>query len=443
MKKILYFLLFVLLISNAYSDEPKFRSGIFLHHSTGERIWGPNSSTTSVPDEITNYNNSHSYTGDNSCSMTEEWWPNNPGDNEWVTWHRIFNYDISYDNIRPYFPDNRIIMIKSCFPSSNMTGWGSYTDTTSCSWCKSVYNYKWHWRNFLREMRRHPHNFFVIWTNAPLVSDATTDDEAYFSHHFCLWAKDTLAEGLDPEFGAFPENVYVFDFFHKLVDAQYKLPAQYAQGDSHPNAAATELVAPQLVNEVFDAAILYEQYFYSDICPASHTVSGVVASGYSEKFRASSQIYAAGNSNSLIIQANASATFYAGNRIVLLSGFHSYQNSRMITKLDANPCFINAKIPFLEELYEKSSNKVILFDNKEEITIYPNPNSGIFNVRLNNNPTNKISLEIINLYGETVFESRVIKHSLIKIDISGQAKGLYFLMIKQEDKILIGKIIYQ
>ena len=38
------------------------------------------------------------------------------------------------------------------------------------------------------------------------------------------------------------------------------LPLQMAAGttDSHPNAAATTLVAPQLVNQVFDAALGYE-----------------------------------------------------------------------------------------------------------------------------------------------------------------------------------------
>ena len=38
---------------------------------------------------------------------------------------------------------------------------------------------------------------------------------------------------------------------------------QYATGpnDPHPNAAATALVAPQLVDEVFDHSIAYEQIF--------------------------------------------------------------------------------------------------------------------------------------------------------------------------------------
>ena len=79
-----------------------------------------------------------------------------------------------------------------------------------------------------------------------------------WSKQFCKWAKDTLANGLDPVFGAFPNNVYVFDFFSKLTDANGYMLLQYANDPNvtpHPNAAATELVARQLVNEVFDHSI--------------------------------------------------------------------------------------------------------------------------------------------------------------------------------------------
>lgn len=70
-----------------------------------------------------------------------------------------------------------------------------------------------------------------------------------------------LARGLDPEIGTFPPNIYVFHYFEKLTDENgYERP-EYAVSttDSHPNASATELVAPQFVNEIFSAAIAYEQ----------------------------------------------------------------------------------------------------------------------------------------------------------------------------------------
>ena len=109
-------------------------------------------------------------------------------------------------------------------------------------------------------MSLHPDNFFIIWTNAPQVAGATNDNSALLSDSFCGWAKDTLTKGLDAEFGKFPENVHVFDFFHKLAGTDGKLKLQYARGnsDSHPISAGTALVAPQLVNEVLDAATTFE-----------------------------------------------------------------------------------------------------------------------------------------------------------------------------------------
>jgi hypothetical protein len=262
MRKLLL-LLFILASLTVSAQPVKFRSGIFLHHSTGACIWGPNGSTTSVPNEINNYNTQHGYTGDNAVTLNEQGWPDNPWENEWVRWHNIFEGLDATADITPFYSSNKIIIIKSCFPSSSMSGgWGSPADTLDPT-IKSVYNYKWHWRTILRIMRQHPDNFFVIWTNAPLVANATNTDEAYYSSQFCRWAKDTLGLGLDQDFGVFPANAYVFDFFHNLADNTNCLPLQYAasETDSHPNAAATELIAPIFVNELFDASIAYESAY--------------------------------------------------------------------------------------------------------------------------------------------------------------------------------------
>jgi hypothetical protein len=234
-----------------------FRSGIFLHHSTGLNIWGPNGSSTSVPQEMTAYNSAHGYTGQEAVAMNEEWW--SPGDNEWVTQHEFFEDPSPVTGIGSYLPGNKIIVIKSCFPASSMSGAGQPSDTLN-PWMKTIWNYKWHWRHIVQVMAANPDNFFVIWTNAPLEQYSTNTSEAMYSKQFCAWAKDTLAAGLDPVFGEFPGNVYVFDFFHKLTGTDGIMLSGYAAspGDSHPNASATQLVAPQFVQEIFDAAIAYE-----------------------------------------------------------------------------------------------------------------------------------------------------------------------------------------
>jgi hypothetical protein len=248
---------------------------MFFHHSTGENIWGPNGSSTSVPLQMNIYNTNHSYTGQYAITMSEMWFPVHI-DNEWFTWRTIFGANIP-ENIWSYFPTNRIIMIKSCFPSSALEGVGGSGDTLTPDY-KTIYNYKWHWRRIVYIMKNRPQNFFVIWTNAPLTPSQTNPNAAMWSNQFCKWAKDTLAAGLDPVFGTFPNNVYVFDFFSKLTDANGYMLLQYAMhpDDPHPNAAATELVAPQLVNEVFNHSIAYETVYgikkLNEIVPENYQV---------------------------------------------------------------------------------------------------------------------------------------------------------------------------
>ena len=256
-KKLIVLILIIGLGSTIFSQS-LFRSGRFFHHSTGNRIWGPNGSSTSIPNEMTLYNTEKGYIGNNEVSMNETWFPSD--DNEWYTWHRIFDNSDPNDNIYPYLENNKIIVIKSCYPSSEMIGAGGPSDTLNNPSLKTIYNYKWHWRSIIQIMKQYPNNFFVIWTNAPLVPSATNIQEASLADQFCTWAKDTLATGNDPLLGEFPSNVYVFDFFHKLADATGMLQLQYATSttDSHPNGLATELVAPQFVYEIFNAAITYE-----------------------------------------------------------------------------------------------------------------------------------------------------------------------------------------
>lgn len=259
MKKQLYIFLF-LILPFAVSAQTSYRSGRFLHHSTGQNIWGPNGSSTSIPAQIALYNTAHGYTGSNAVSMIQEGWPLNPWENEWERWHRIFKGLDPQADITPILNNNRIVVVKSCFPSSAITGMGQPSDTIAFT-PKTVYNYKWHWRKIISEMKKHPDNFFVIWTNAPLGVASTNATAAFRAKEFCTWAKDTLAMGLDPEFGDFPQNVYVFDYFRKIANDNGFAPLSLCVSatDNHPNAAATAIIAPQFVNEIFDAAIIYEQ----------------------------------------------------------------------------------------------------------------------------------------------------------------------------------------
>lgn len=337
------------------SAQVTFRSGIFLHHSTGNYIWGPNPdghSTTTIPQQMQAYNTAHGFTGNNAVKMTEEWW--SPGDNEWWTQHRFFEGNTSFTNFKNYLTNNKIIVIKSCYPSSSMEKMGAPSDTLHPD-TKSVYNYKWHWRHIIKVMEKHPETFFAIWTNAPLETSSTNATEAGLSRAFCKWAKDTLAIGLDRKYGRFPANVYVFDFFSKLTDSKGIMQTQYrtSSGDSHPNGVATNLVAPQFVTEIFDAALKYEKTLTN-------------------------------NTNTNLAS--------------------------------------------------------------DEIKIYPNPATDLITIEYT--PASKtIDLTLSNSGGQTLYRKTInhqsAERTIENIDVSGFAKGVYFVQVQDENKVETQKIVVQ
>jgi len=425
------FIIFPLLFISIYLfPQDRFRSGIFLHHSTGRNIWGPNGSSTSVPDEIARYNADHGYSGDEQCSMNEKWFPSNHG-NEWADWHHLFDKDYTDDDVWQYISSNKIVVIKSCFPSSAMTGWGEASDTVAFT-TKSVYNYKWHWRHIIRIMEAHPENFFVIWTNAPLVVGATNDDQAWWSHAFCTWAKDTLAEGKDPVYGTFPKNVYVFDYFHKLVGGDFKEKPEYANSntDSHPNAAATELVAPQFVQEIFDAAIVYEGYFNGALaaptlvsppdnatdvslnsCIVWNKVDSV--SGYMLEISETSDF------STTIVSVSVSDTCYdlSGN---LESNTKYYWRVKSLKDGNESVWSTVWSFTIVSETGIKDRSKSM------EFKIFPNPSTGEFYINLNNqNDLNQIYLyDSMGRYLETI----IVKNKpSIRVNLRYLLPGVYYL----------------
>jgi hypothetical protein len=99
----------IFLTVNQLSAQNTFRSGIFLHHSTGNYIWGPNpdgNSTTTIPKQMHIYNTTHDFNGEDSIKMTEECWA--PGDNEWSTQHEFFEGNTSFTDINSYLANNKI-----------------------------------------------------------------------------------------------------------------------------------------------------------------------------------------------------------------------------------------------------------------------------------------------------------------------------------------------
>jgi hypothetical protein len=77
-----------------------------------------------------------------------------------------------------------------------------------------------------------------------------------------------------------------------------------------------------------------------------------------------------------------------------------------------------------------------------DVKAYPNPTEGILNLQIQNATTEKVFVEIYNLYGQklcvsTAYES---KYGAVSVDLSEFVRGLYYYKISQGDKNYFGKI---
>lgn len=75
-----------------------------------------------------------------------------------------------------------------------------------------------------------------------------------------------------------------------------------------------------------------------------------------------------------------------------------------------------------------------------EITIYPNPSVGFFNIKLENTPIQKLDYQVFNSEGKTVKKGFLSSKEAI-MDLTGFVDGIYLLQIIAKDQVFHSKII--
>ena len=75
------------------------------------------------------------------------------------------------------------------------------------------------------------------------------------------------------------------------------------------------------------------------------------------------------------------------------------------------------------------------------VKLFPNPNEGQF--YLESQEQQMLSFQILNSLGETVLERNVQNVNVSKIDLEGQAKGIYFIVVQTADGIMMQKFLVQ
>ena len=79
-------------------------------------------------------------------------------------------------------------------------------------------------------------------------------------------------------------------------------------------------------------------------------------------------------------------------------------------------------------------------NNAFNINVYPNPNNGIFNLKIDGDLPNDIEISIYNITGKQIINKTISKNNA-SFDMSSYAKGIYYLKISNESVNKVQKII--
>ena len=98
---------------------------------------------------------------------------------------------------------------------------------------------------------------------------------------------------------------------------------------------------------------------------------------------------------------------------------------------------------FIDNIEISNNVRIGNNDNEINISIMPNPNTGVFKI-LCNDPYKKASINVRDLNGKNVYQKEISNSSdgfSEMVDISAMAKGFYFVEIQTENSLYVKKVI--
>ena len=92
---------------------------------------------------------------------------------------------------------------------------------------------------------------------------------------------------------------------------------------------------------------------------------------------------------------------------------------------------------FVEETLSVSETNFTTFN------MFPNPAKHLVNINLNSNTFGNTTINIIDLQGKQVLETKISNENSIDIDVSGLQSGMYFVKVNSDTKNVVKKLIIE
>jgi len=77
---------------------------------------------------------------------------------------------------------------------------------------------------------------------------------------------------------------------------------------------------------------------------------------------------------------------------------------------------------------------------QHQVSIYPNPNNGVFNVDVN--ITKNSVIQVYNISGQLILQKTLTKN-ITQVNLTEYSKGMYFVKVETDNKTIVRKIVYQ
>jgi len=217
---------------------------LYLHHSTGGVVW-----QGGVPAWLDQYNAAHGtgYRAEERAFPKAEpyGWANYPYD-YWNIWVEHAGEAAFRDEptLEMLTPDCDVIVLKHCYPVSNVDEDTGAADITSSD--KRLENYYLQYGALKEKMRQFPNTKFIVWTGAALVEGKVSEANGQRARRFFEWVRDEWDEPGD--------NIFVWDFYELETEGGLWLKPEYAVApdNSHPNEEFARRVAPLFGQRLVD-----------------------------------------------------------------------------------------------------------------------------------------------------------------------------------------------
>jgi len=230
---------------------------IFLHHSTGKRIWlgktnryiNKLTGKSDVLDYFRKFNsqNQTSFHIEERLfpKKTPYGWKNYPFDyyNIWVK-NGGPGYYMEEPTLEILTERYDAIIFKHCYPVSRIQEDTGMPDIDSQ--VRRLENYKLQYNALKRKMHEFPDNKFIVWTPAVMLESQLTEDEAKRTFEFYSWIKDEWEEKGD--------NIFIWDFYKYETEGGLYLLDKHAEGagNAHPGRNFATKVSPLFCKFIID-----------------------------------------------------------------------------------------------------------------------------------------------------------------------------------------------